>query len=189
MNYIKILFCIILFNSCFEAVISQTGDSTLINHIKTDSLKADSVRLAHINSTDPFDDFSPGMAFISLVAFCLILVSVGAGIVLTIAAITVVFGMVTFGIASASLIVGLNKKSFTKGFKTFLVLILSIGGFLVGMILLYISNRIFHLQFSRSNILTIGGLSGLIGGFILGFIAFRIFQKLTELFRRKLNLN
>ncbi len=117
MNYIKILFCIIFFNSCFGVTIAQTSDSTLINHIKTGSLKTDSARLAQLNSNDPADDFSPGLAFISLVAFCLIFVSVGAGIVLTIAMLGVVFGMVTFGIASASLIVGLNNKQVLhKGF-------------------------------------------------------------------------
>jgi len=182
---LKVFFLIIALGLTFNNIYGQNIDSTK----QTINNRTDSAKLMQLNdNTDTSDDFSPGMAFFALVGFCLILISIGAGIVITITVLFMLFGFVSVGIISASVFVGLKKKSLTKGFKTFLVLSVSIIGSIIGFVALFLINKLFHFHLTGPTILIMGSLSGLIGGIILGLVAFAVFLRLINYFKDKLQL-
>ncbi len=133
------------------------------------------------------DDFSPMQFFGVLLLFGIILLGVGAGIVLTICLLLMLFTLVSFGVLSTSLIVGLNKKSLKKGVKTFIVLSSAIGGLLLGLLSFWFQNKIQHWWSTQFALLS-GAVCGLIGGLIFGALAFYLFRRLTVYFKRKLKL-
>lgn len=149
----------------------QTGTSTTIN-----------------DNNSPEDDFSPGMLFFALVGIGLIFICIGIGIVLAAMALLVIFGLIATGILSASVIVGLNKKSFAKGFKTFLLLSGSIGGLGIGIGALYLINSFFHLQLTTTSSVLAGGISGLLGGLLLGLLIYTTITKVSTYFIRRLQI-
>jgi hypothetical protein len=134
------------------------------------------------------DDFAPGLFIFIVFAFIFILIYVGAGIVLTILGLLILFGLILAGILSASILVGLNKKSFKKGFKTFLVSITTIGGLIIGIIGFWMLNEIYH-WWNIQTTLLIGSISGLLSGLVFGFFSYYVIQKFTTLLNSKLNNN
>lgn len=166
-------------------VVAQNNDSTntSITTIQSDT--------THATTTDPYevtDDFSPGLAFFALIGIGFILVCVGAGIALTVIGLLIIFGLISFGVLSASVLIGLNKKSFALGFKTFLVSTSTIGGLLLGGFGFWILNKVLH-WWTTQTALTVGAALGLLAGVTFGLITFYILQRLTTYLRDQLELN
>jgi hypothetical protein len=139
--------------------------------------------------TDDFedvDDFAPGLFLFAVLGFAFILISAGAGIVLTILALLILFALIGAGIFSASILVGLNKKSFTKGFKTFLVSTTTIGGLFVGLAGAWIFNNSTHGSTLQASLIA-GSIIGLLAGLSFGLFAFYAIQKLTTYLKTKFN--
>lgn len=136
------------------------------------------------------DDFdgAPGLGIFVLLTFIFILICVGIGIVLAILLLLLIFGLIGAGILSVSVLVGLNKKSFSKGFKTLLISSSTIGGFLLGTSGFWLLNKITH-WWTFPNSLLIGSVSGLLSGFLFGVFLFYVLQKLTTFLLLKLNKN
>ncbi|WP_034058447.1 hypothetical protein [Lacinutrix jangbogonensis] len=128
------------------------------------------------------DDFAPMLLFLVIFA----LVCIGAGIVLTALVLLIIFVLIGAGILSASILVGLNNKSFSKGFKTFLVSTSAVVGLTVGLSFFYAIHETMKI-WTLSTALISGGLSGIIAGIGFGFFAFYVIQKLTSFFKVKLN--
>ena len=141
-------------------------------------------------TADPYvdEDFAPGLAFMVVIAAVFILVCVGAGIALTVIGLVLIFALISFGILSASVLVGLNKKSFALGFKTFLVSSSTIGGFILFALAFWVLNEVMH-WWSAQDALTIGAALGFVAGLSFGFIAFYILRQLTTFLSRRLNWN
>jgi hypothetical protein len=135
---------------------------------------------------EPVDDVSPGILFLVLIAIGAILICLGAGIAVTFLCALVLAGLISFGILSTSIVVGLHQKSFTEGFKVFIILTASITSTLFGGFVFWIVNRYFY-WFSDTNAF-FGSLIGLIGGLLLGFLAFYIIQQLMSYLKRNFNL-
>lgn len=156
----------------------QTNDQTVQtqNNLTTET---------ETEAFEDIDDFAPGLFFFAVFAFVFILICVGAGIVLTVVGLLILFGLIGAGILSASILVGLHKKSFTKGFKTFLISITTISGLLIGMTGIWILNNITHWWTLQTTLLT-GSISGLLAGLIFGRFAFYVIQKLTTFLKTKL---
>jgi hypothetical protein len=178
------LITILLFTNKLEFV--KLTDSIKINQkveqTKTDSL-TNSEELRQIDN-----DFAPGLFVFAVLLFIFILICVGVGIVLTVTVLLILFGLIGAGILSTSVLVGLNKKSFTKGFKTFLLSTSSMGGLLLGVIGFFILNKITH-WWSLKIALFAGSLTGILAGLLFGFFAFFVIQKLTTLLKSKLRIN
>ncbi len=188
MNYstsIKQAFCLLIFLfSVLETFGQEPVDSSkqITTSIQRDSLTK-TTGVYHNNETD---DLSLMQLFFVLVFIGVILLGIGVGIVVAVLALLILFGLVSFGIVSTSVIVGLNKKSFEKGFKTFIVLGSTIGGLLVGGTSFWLFNKVVHWWSIQTAILT-GSIAGLLGGLGFGFIAFYVLQKLTTYLKLKLN--
>ena len=166
----------------------QTIDTTKIKPATT-TVKSDTS--THSASNDPYagtDDFSPGLAFFALLGLGFICLCVGVGIVITVGALLIIFGLISVGILSASILVGVNKKSLATGFKTFLVSSSTIGGLVICGLGLWLLNKITHWWTTKTAII-IGATCGLLAGFIFGLLAFYILQQLTTFLKKKLNLS
>jgi hypothetical protein len=133
------------------------------------------------------EDFAPGLLFTALFALGFVLVCIGAGIFLATLVLLAVFGLVMLGVLSTSIIIGLNKKSFEKGSKTFIVLTSTIGGLLIGGTGFWLLNKVVHWWTPQTSILIGAGLGFLIG-IGLGFLVFIILQRLTVYFKKSLNI-
>ena len=125
------------------------------------------------------DDFSPGLLFFALIGAAFILASVGAGAVLTAFSLLIVFGLISLGVLSASIVVGLNKKSFSKGFKTFIVLGSTVNGIVIAIAAFLILNQLVH-WWSTQTALVSGTAVGAIAGLGFGYLAIYILQKLKK---------
>lgn len=168
---------------------------SLVNGQKSDTLiQTVSPVKSHLPTTNTSgdnyaeDDFSPGMLFFALAGISMVFICIGFGIAIAAVGFLLVFGLISIGILSTSVIVGLNKRSFTKGFKTLLMLSASIGGLGVGIGALYLINRLFDLHLSLNSAVLIGAVSGIIGGVIVGQLFYVILRRLSNYFKQRLNL-
>lgn len=131
------------------------------------------------------NDFSPGLLFFALIGLAFILICVGMGIVLTIFLLLIAFGLISAGIISTSVVIGISRNSFSSGFKVLLVSFFTLGGFLAGLAGFWIVNRISH-WWNDQTALLVGAISGVIAGLILGVFSFYVIRKLTLWFIRRL---
>ncbi|HEX8575412.1 MAG TPA: hypothetical protein VF677_03880 [Flavobacterium sp.] len=114
-----------------------------------------------------------------------IFICVSIGIIITLLLLLVVFGLITVGALSGSILVGLNKKSFTAGFKTFVIIFSTASSAIIGGLSFWLLNKLLHWWTPEIAICT-GIVSGLLGGFALGFFAAFIIQKVTTFLKAKL---
>lgn len=133
----------------------------------------------------PDDDFVIALLLFACLAGVFILACIGAGMILTLFVLFVLFGLTTAGMLSVAVLVGIHKRSFTSGFKTLLVTATTIGGLVLGIVVFWIMNRISH-WWPLMTTLTAGAISGLLGGLLLGLLAFYTIKKLTTFFKDKL---
>jgi hypothetical protein len=185
MKQLFILITILLFTLAGSNTFGQATDSlqATISPSVTDSMVVANQPL----TAEVADDFAPFLALVALGAIACMLVFVGAGIVLMVVALLLLFGLVSFSIISTSFMVGLHRKSFAKGFKTFVVLASTASGILLCGVGAFVFNQIVH-WWPSSTAVIIGVCSGLVAGLILGWVANRMLQRLTTYFKQKLNL-
>ena len=160
-------------------------DSTnnITSSIKNETLSTNS----NADTYEETNDFSPMVFFIFVCGIAFVFACIGGGIVLTVLGLFIVFELVSFGIISTAIIVGINKQSLKKGFKTFILIASTIGGLLIGGMSFWLLNKVTHWWTTQTAILT-GLTSGFIGGLGLSLIAFYILQRLTIYFKQKLDL-
>lgn len=176
-----LVFAVFLFACC--ASYGQGGDSVSIN-TKT----ADSADVGTVQTTQESDDeFSIGIAFLALVGIGFMLVCIGVGAALTLLGVLIIVGLISFGVISTSVLVGLHQKSFLKGFKTFLMLAATIGGIFIGGSGLWLLNK-FTQWWSEKFALLSGSVLGFLSGLILGFFIIYVFQKLTSYFKKQFEI-
>jgi hypothetical protein len=129
-------------------------------------------------------DFTPGLLIGAVIMAMGFLVLIGVGIVLAALVFGFVAVLVSAGVLSTSVIVGLNKRSFTKGFKTFIYLLPSSFGLLLGALCLALLNMITH-WFSTGIATLIGAASGLTAGLCIGVLVLFAIQRLTTHYKRR----
>ena len=181
----KILIAIIVLCFASTNLVARQGDSVSSAPNSSDTKEVTS----SMATTDPYegtDDFSPGMAFIVVIAAVFVLACVGAGIALTVIGLLLLFALISFGILSASVLVGLNKKSFALGFKTFLISSSTVGGFILFALAFWGLNEVMH-WWTDGAALTLGASLGLVVGLSFGFIAFYVLRRLTTFLSKRLN--
>lgn len=180
MKHIRLLITIVLICTSYYSL-SQIADTVQIYSPLKDSLLQNHPS-GFEEHTD--NDFSPALFLIVVAGIGFILLSVGAGIVLTVIALLMLFGLIGAGIVSTSVMIGLYTKSFEKGFKTFLVSATTICGIFAGTVIFWLFNKIVHWVSTTASLL-IGSVVGLISGLLLGFTLFYVLQKLTSYLKSK----
>ncbi|KUG12816.1 hypothetical protein ATE49_10860 [Elizabethkingia miricola] len=106
------------------------------------------------------------------------------GIILGLLLILIVIFLISAGIISASLLVGLQQKSLSKGFKTFFISVSILGSTIASVILFLFINTVKNWWQTDTAIIA-GIVSGIASGWILGVIMFTASKKLVMFLKNK----
>lgn len=186
-SFIKcIVAALIFFFSCVIAR-AQGPDSLQKSTQATHTVKQAAPTPATTDEAIDDDDFTPFLALFALVGIGLIVGSLIAGTILVVLALLILAGFVSAGIVSASVLVGLYKNSFAKGFKTFIVLCTTVAGGFAGAVGLWFLS-IFSDLFSSEQAVLWGATIGIIAGMTFGFLAIYLIRQLTAYFKTKMNI-
>jgi len=137
--------------------------------------------------SQPDDEFNIFLLAVGIAFFCIVIGATLVGSVVATLAMLALFGLVTAGILSAGILVGLYRKSITSGFKTVVAVTGCLSGILIGEIAFYLINRLYHLHLSGVSVLLIGGFCGLVGGLVLGLVLFLLIRIFLNYCRAKLS--
>lgn len=132
---------------------------------------------------DEFNMFLFSMLLLGLAFIC---ISLALAIFAVIISLLVIFGLITIGALSVSVLVGLNKKSITTGFRTFVVFFSTFAMTVLGAISFWILNRIIH-WWSQIKSIVLGSGIGLVSGLIIGIVIAFIIKKLSAFLKHKLD--
>lgn len=130
---------------------------------------------------DVDDDFSLFLFFMLIIG----LIVIGAGVLLAVVILLILFGLIAAGLLSTSILIGVYKRSFTKGFKVFVISATIVGGIFVGTIGFWLSNKLFDWTTTRTALIS-GSLVGVVTGVLLGMLMFFVIQKVTGFLKEKL---
>ncbi|OPC09732.1 hypothetical protein BAY01_12190 [Elizabethkingia miricola] len=106
------------------------------------------------------------------------------GIILGLLLILIVIFLISAGIISTSLLVGLQQKSLSKGFKTFFISVSILGSTIASVILFLFINTVKNWWQTDTAIIA-GIVSGIASGWILGVIMFTASKKLVMFLKNK----
>lgn len=171
-------FCMLNFKNAFaqrDSAVTQIMPAT----IQSDTINH-KVQEEHLNDDN---DVSLILLFLPF-----LLLSALAAIVLPMIAALILLGFISLGIVSTSVLVGLWKRSFTKGFKVFILLFSCFGGIVTGGFTFGAFNLILHWTKTSVAILC-GSATGAVCGLIFGYFAFYIIRKLIVFLMQKLDVN
>jgi hypothetical protein len=124
------------------------------------------------------EEFNLFLLTLLILGMVFMVVSVVIAVALAVISLLVIFGFVAIGALSASVIVGINKKSFTTGFRTFVIIFSTLSMGLLGTGALWLLNRIFY-WFTQSIALITGLCLGLISGFAAGLLIAFLIKKIS----------
>jgi hypothetical protein len=138
--------------------------------------------------TPPADDLPFNLLLLGILAlfFCAM---IGAAIVGAAVAALVLFflmALVTLGLLSTSVLVGLYKRSFQAGFKTFLYTLFGGSCSLIGGGGLWIAGQLVDLPLTPAYHIVIGGVAGLLGGILMALATHQVLRFIFKSFAQKL---
>ena len=119
------------------------------------------------------------MVFLLLIGLIIACILIGIGIIIGLAALFILFVLVSLGVISTSVYVGLYQRSFQKGFKVLILLTTTLSAMAVGMVGLVVLNQIQH-WFSLATALGIGAVSGMVAGVLLGLLIHAVVRKVSS---------
>jgi predicted lipid-binding transport protein (Tim44 family) len=137
---------------------------------------------------EPDDEFN---LFLFALAAIFICGMIGAAIVGAMVAALIlffIFGLIGIGVLSASVAVALYKRSYSAGFKSFLILLFGGSCAAIGGIGSYLITYFFNISVSAPYATLLGSLGGLIGGVLMGIVTFRVIRLVLRFINQKLKL-
>lgn len=146
------------------------GDPVILNFYLIDSFRND-------------DDFLAGLLVMGALFF---LLALAIGIIIVIVFFAILFFLISGGIISASVLVGLQQRSLSQGFKTLFVSVCIIGTTITSVIFFWIVN-VMKNWWSNEISVAIGIIFGLISGWLLGSLMFKATKKLALFLKDKVD--
>lgn len=134
-----------------------------------------------IDSFQNDDDF---LAVLLLMGAFFCFFAVIIGVVLVLMFFAILFALISGGILSASVLVGLQQKSVSKGFKTLFVSVSILGTTIISVIFFWFMNKIQHWWGNDVSIFA-GIVFGLLSGWLLGTLIFMAVKKLVLFLKNK----
>ncbi|MBB6369618.1 hypothetical protein [Chryseobacterium shigense] len=140
----------------------------------------------HLYMMDSFkndEDFLIALILMGALFFLLALI---IGVVLILMFFLILFFLISGGIISASVLVGIQQKSVSKGFKTLFLSVSILGTTIVSVIFFYFINLIQHWWTADISIVA-GIICGALSGWLLGLLIFKASGKLVTFLKNKYN--
>ena len=139
-----------------------------------------------LQNTAPIDEeFNLFLFAILILGIIFICISILIALIIAILCLFAIFGFILVGALSTSVIVGINKKSFTSGFKAFVTVFSTFAFGLIGIGSFWILNKLLH-WWSETKAIIIGLSIGLLSGLIAGFLLAYLINKLSTFLKSKL---
>jgi hypothetical protein len=178
---------LVLFFVLAPVCYAQTSDTS---HLAPSIISADTTLVAGQSNDYAGDDFPFGifLLFFAIGFFFLCLVCLGAGAVIAALGILVCMALVLAGAISTSVIAGMYKKSFGYGLKTFLTLCTVSAGAALGIGAALLFNTFFDYHFSKTFLFSVGSISGIVAGFVIGKLVVIMFRKILVYLKSRLPL-
>jgi hypothetical protein len=115
------------------------------------------------------NDFSPMLALFALIGLAIVLILIGVGIVLAIAATILIGLLILMGIVSSSALVALYTQNFASGFRAMHYQICSTIATGAGLAIGWLGSRLINLGVETPYVVGVGGIAGLAAGLIFAF--------------------
>ncbi|RZJ66174.1 MAG: hypothetical protein EOO50_10945 [Flavobacterium sp.] len=131
------------------------------------------------------EEFNLFLFTLLILGIIFVLLCLLVAIVAVILAAAILFGLIAMGALSASLLVGLNRKSFTSGFKTFVIVFSTLASGAIGAISFWILNK-FVMLGNETTAIASGSIIGLLTGLLAGTLISFVIQKFTTYLKSKL---
>lgn len=129
--------------------------------------------------------------FLFTLAFVFISGVIGAAIIGALAAVLLlffIFGLIGLGAISTAIGIGIYKRSYEAGFKTFLVIIFAISCGIVGGVGFLIANTILNMPVDNFTAISIGIAGGILGGYVIAVSTFRLFQTFIKFLSKRFEI-
>lgn len=110
------------------------------------------------------------MALFAIIFLFVMCVLVGFGFAIGAFAAALTFFLVSLGVVSSSVVVGIRRRSAHAGVRTFLLLFGVIGGIPCGMFCAWLAVSFLQAAGADAEIFLYGGLSGAIGGLLVAYL-------------------
>lgn len=127
------------------------------------------------------DDF---LAVLLLMGALVFLLAIIFGIVLILIILFIIVSFIGGGIISASVLVGLQQKSMSKGFKTFILSLSILGSTVLSVFAFWCINSIKDWWNPEISVIA-GIICGVFAGWLLGLFFFHAASKMAEFLRNK----
>lgn len=129
------------------------------------------------------DDFIVSLLLMGAIfAFFALMVGIAVLIIVSV----IVFFLISGGIISTSVLVGFQQKSASKGFKTFFILLCSLGTSVISVVFFWVFNSVYDWWPSNYVTLFVGTLFGVFSGWLLGLLMFYASKKMVLFLKNKL---
>lgn len=126
------------------------------------------------------DEFNIFLFALATVFACLLIGAAIVGAFVAALFFLSLFALISFGVVSASIAVGLYKRSVATGFKTLLLIVFGTGCAGLGIILAFFFHTIFAIPISSQTTLFLGFAGGALGGIMMGLVSYTIVQTLLK---------
>ncbi len=131
------------------------------------------------------DEFNVFLLSLATVFVCAMIGAAIAGAFAAALFFILLTALISVGILSTSVAVGLYKRSAAAGFKTLLVIVFGAGCAVCGLVLSLMVQRFYPEHLSAFTALTAGIIAGAFGGIVIGLSLFTIIQTLfRNIFKR-----
>jgi hypothetical protein len=131
------------------------------------------------------EEFNLFLFMLLIAGIIFISISVLLAILITVVLLFIIFGGITIGAISTSVLIGIHKKSFTAAFRSFLIVFSTFTLTIIGMGSFWFFNRIVH-WWSNTKAILFGLAAGLLSGFITGILLAFLIKKLSTFLKNKL---
>jgi hypothetical protein len=158
---------------------------------QTDTLrnnKADTVKV-NVQHSDPEakadEEFNLLLLSLALIFAATVIGTAIAGTVVMVLFLLIVFALMAAGILSISVVAGFYRRSFQFGFKTFVIIISTLAGIIIGGFGLLIISRLLESDMTIQRALITGGLGGALGGILMGQLVYQALKQSAIYFWKK----
>lgn len=142
-----------------------------------------------IDSFNNDDDF---LVVLLLMGALFFIVATIIGVILGLFLIAILVTLLTVGIVSTSVLVGLHQKSLSKGFKTFFITASIVGCTIISVLFFWFINNVKDLCETKTAIIA-GIICGIASGWLVGLLLFiaskRGIEFITNKFRKPNTIN
>ena len=140
------------------------------------------------NSGTPDDEFNLFLFSLLMIFVCAMIGAAIIGAMVAALIIFFLFALIALGVLSTSVAIGLYKRSFATGFKSFIIILFTTICATIGGIGLVLVDYFFNLPTSATMNLTIGILSGVLGGLLIALATHHIFLRIIRIMAQKFRI-